>query len=112
MKKKPNFEKVSVSLPPEVHEWIKREAERRTRLYGESWSASRVIQEAMREYRARNTTAPGQAMPDRLKWNETEGNTSAAPHHSAETSNILNPSAGGSSPRRYPTKKAASRRKS
>ena len=66
MKKKPNFEKASVSLPPEVHEWLKSEAARRTELYGESWSVSRIIQEAIREYRARAQSTPqrGQAMPD------------------------------------------------
>ena len=66
MKKKPNFEKASVSLPPEVHEWLKSEAARRTEFYGESWSVSRIIQEAIREYRTRATSvAPrGQAMPD------------------------------------------------
>lgn len=51
--KKPNFEKVSVSIPPEVHDWLKAEAKRRTSEYGESWSASRIVQEAIREYRSR-----------------------------------------------------------
>ena len=50
--KKPNFEKVSVSIPPEVHEWLKAEAKRRTTEYGESWSASRIVQESIREYRS------------------------------------------------------------
>jgi hypothetical protein len=66
MKKKPNFEKVSVSLPPEVHEWLKAEAKIRAEKYGEAWSASRIVQEAIREYRARHTASfmTGQAMPD------------------------------------------------
>jgi hypothetical protein len=70
MKKKPNFEKVSVSLPPEVSEWLKKEAQSRTQTLGENWSASRIVQEAIREYRARRAASPmhGQAMPDQPGW--------------------------------------------
>lgn len=72
MPKTPNFEKVSVSLPPEVHAWLKKEAQQRTLKYGEKWTASRIIQESLREYRSRLTasTITGQAMPDRLILNE------------------------------------------
>lgn len=102
MKKKPNFEKVSVSLPPEVHEWLKFEAARRTELYGESWSVSRIIQEAIREYRTRIQDASqlrGQAMPDYTL------NDPTPPHpHAGASARIVvpssEPSAGGSSTRR------------
>jgi len=95
MKKKPNFEKASVSLPPEVHEWLKSEAARRTELYGESWSVSRIIQEAIREYRARAQSTPqrGQAMPD---WTLNEDPT----RPQSASANVIRPSvtyAGGSS---------------
>ena len=96
MKKKPNFEKASVSLPLEVHEWLKSEAARRAELYGESWSVSRIIQEAIREYRSRiqSTSQPrGQAMPD---WTLNEDPT----RPQSGSANIIRPSvtyAGGSS---------------
>jgi Arc/MetJ-type ribon-helix-helix transcriptional regulator len=97
MKKKPNFEKVSVSLPPEVHEWLKKEAESRTQTLGENWSASRIVQEAIREYRARRAASPktGQAMPDSPRWMMNE------PGNSTPQDNLIRPSTetsgGGSS---------------
>jgi len=96
MKKKPNFEKVSVSLPPEVHEWLKKEAESRTQTLGENWSASRIVQEAIREYRARRSTPMlGQAMPD-ARWILNEpGNP--APQSSNVIQPCSEPSVGGSS---------------
>jgi len=112
MKKKPNFEKVSVSLPPEVHEWLKKEAESRTQTLGENWSASRIVQEAIREYRARRTASHmhGQAMPDLPRWTLNE------PGNTPPQDNLIRPStetsAGGSStpqPVRY---QKAGRRKS
>ncbi len=81
--KKPNFIKVSVSLPPEVHDWLKSEADRRTQKFGESWTASRVLQEALREYRARQSASAtlGQAMPD---LPHHLGKVSAQPHSGPE----------------------------
>lgn len=110
MKKKPNFEKASVSLPPEVHEWLKSEAARRTELYGESWSVSRIIQEAIREYRARAQSTPqrGQAMPD---W--TLNDDPSTPR--SPSANIVVPSsgtsAGGSSTRKPVTYRKGGRAK-
>ena len=106
MKTKPNFEKASVSLPTEVHEWLKAEAQRRTELYGESWSVSRIVQEALREYRTRANAGAviGQAMPDRVGLNETSGNVPAPPH--SRGSVIVEPSetsVGGSLTRRTTT---------
>ncbi len=107
--KKPNFIKVSVSLPPEVHDWLKSEADRRTQKFGESWTASRVLQEALREYRARQSASatPGQAMPDRIYLNEDF--VAAQPHSEPVITNPRKTSAGGSKiqPTRYPTKRQA-----
>jgi hypothetical protein len=107
--KKPNFIKVSVSLPPEVHDWLKSEADRRTQKFGESWTASRVLQEALREYRARQSAgaAPGQAMPDRIHLNEDF--VAAQPHSGPVITNPRKTSAGGSKTQatRYPTKRQA-----
>ena len=106
--KEPNFIKVSVSLPPEVHEWLKSEATRRTKKFGESWTASRVLQEALREYRSRHivTATLGQAMPDRISLNEDFSDPQPSP------GDIVQPhkaSAGGSkiAKTRYPTKRQA-----
>jgi Arc/MetJ-type ribon-helix-helix transcriptional regulator len=98
MKKKINFEKVSVSLPPEVHEWIKAEAARRADRFGEHWSASRIVQEALREYRSRaSSTAPmGQAMPDFSRLNENQNPTTPRPHLGGEILTPHNRPAGGS----------------
>jgi Arc/MetJ-type ribon-helix-helix transcriptional regulator len=98
MKKKINFEKVSVSLPPEVHEWIKAEAARRADRFGEHWSASRIVQEALREYRSRaSSTAPmGQAMPDFSRLNENQNPPPAQPHSGPKITNPRQTSAGGS----------------
>ena len=104
--KEPNFIKVSVSLPPEVHEWLKSEAARRTKTFGESWTASRVLQEALREYRTRQSagTILGQAMPDRIHLNEDF--TKAQPHSGPVITNPRKTSAGGSKTRdvRYQAK--------
>jgi hypothetical protein len=102
MKKKPNFEKVSVSLPPEVSEWLKKEAQSRTQTLGENWSASRIVQEAIREYRARRAAPPmpdqampDQAMPDHPRWMMNE------PGNATPQDNLIRPftetSGGGSS---------------
>lgn len=99
MKKKPNFEKVSVSLPPEVHEWIKAEAARRADRFGEHWPASRIVQEAIREYRSKLTaasSAPGQAMPDFTRLNDHANPTSPRPHLGGEILQPHNQPAGGS----------------
>lgn len=97
MKKKTNFEKVSVSLPAEVHEWIKAEAKRRADRYGEHWPASRIVQEALREYRTRaaNAAPVGQAMPDLSRLNE-QGNDRPRPHSGPKITNPRQTSAGGS----------------
>lgn len=109
MKKKPNFEKVSVSLPPEVHEWIKAEADRRAERFGEHWSASRIVQEALREYRTRaaNSAPAGQAMPDFSRLNENP--TSPRPHHGGEILKPHNRPAGGSKTRQTVTYRKAGR---
>jgi len=107
--KEPNFIKVSVSLPPEVHEWLKSEAARRTKKFGESWTASRVLQEALREYRARQAASAtlGQAMPDRIHFNEDF--VAAQPHSGPVIVKPHKASGGGSKtqPTRYPTKRQA-----
>jgi hypothetical protein len=104
--KEPNFIKVSVSLPPEVHEWLKSEAARRTKKFGESWTASRVLQEALREYRARQAASAtlGQAMPDRIHLNEDF--TKAQPHSGPVIVKPHKASGGGSKTRevRYQSK--------
>lgn len=114
MKKKPNFEKVSVSLPPEVHEWIKAEAARRAERFGEHWSASRIVQEALREYRSRvSSAAPmGQAMPDFSRLNDQANPTTP---HLTTGGEILKPHnrpAGGSAiPKTVTYRKAGRGRK-
>jgi Arc/MetJ-type ribon-helix-helix transcriptional regulator len=112
MKKKPNFEKVSVSLPPEVSEWLKKEAQSRTQTLGENWSASRIVQEAIREYRARRAASPmhGQAMPDHPRWMMNE------PGNATPQDNLIRPSTetsgGGSSTPKTARYQKGGRRKS
>lgn len=97
MKKKATFQKVSVSLPAEVHEWIKAEAKSRADRYGEHWPASRIVQEALREYRTRaaNAAPMGQAMPDLPRSNE-QGNDRPQSHSGPTIMNPRKTSAGGS----------------
>jgi hypothetical protein len=93
MKKSEKFARITITLPPDVAQWVKEKEQalnnrdRRLRT-----SVSAIIADAVEEMKAREEQAaiiPGQAMPDRIILNNDSGNAPAQPHSGR---NIIEPS--------------------
>jgi hypothetical protein len=93
MKKNEKFARITITLPPDVAQWVKEKEQalnnrdRRLRT-----SVSAIIADAVEEMKAREEQAaiiPGQAMPDRIILNNDSGKTPAQPHSGR---NIIEPS--------------------
>jgi glycerate-2-kinase len=100
MKKSEKFARITITLPPDVAQWVKEKEQalnnrdRRLRT-----SVSAIIADAVEEMKAREEQAaiiPGQAMPDRIILNNDSGKAPAHPRLGAEITNPRKTSDGGS----------------